>query len=241
MITIATDGSCIGNPGPGAYGFVAQTEQGLFPKAIPVAATTVGEMEVRAFLEAMLYYIANHMEQDTAHILCDSQYVVNGYNEWMAGWQAKGWRKGKGQLAHVDLWKRIADAKATVRHNVTVEWVRAHQNTGSLNDKVDALVNHSARTQEAFNGPSLQQGGDQIPPIILSDMLDAKAPTPAAGPDAAQSEALDIHPLPWTVDPIDAGDVTKFEINDANNFVVCLIDDEPVAHFIVDRANSAGT
>src|SRR3546814_3198370 len=68
MITIATDGSCIGNPGPGAYGFVAETEQGLFPKAIPVAATTVGEMEVRALLEALLYYIANHMEHDTALI-----------------------------------------------------------------------------------------------------------------------------------------------------------------------------
>src|SRR3546814_6994851 len=144
----STDGSCIGNPGPGAYGFVAETEQGLFPKAIPVAATTVGEMEVRALLEALLYYIANHMEHDTALIKCDSEYVVKGYNDWIEGWQAKGWRKSKGQLAHVELWTRIADANATVRHNVKVEWVRAHQNTRSLNDKVDALVNKCARTQE---------------------------------------------------------------------------------------------
>src|SRR3546814_4191472 len=80
---------------------------------------------VRALLEALLYYIANHMEHDTALIKCDSEYVVKGYNDWIEGWQAKGWRKSKGQLAHVELWKRIADAKATVRHNVKVEWVRA--------------------------------------------------------------------------------------------------------------------
>src|SRR3546814_9707464 len=68
------------------------------------------------------------------------------------------------------LWKRIADAKATVRHNVKVEWVRAHQNTGSLNDKVDALVNKCARTQEACNGPSLQDGTAQATGTIISDM-----------------------------------------------------------------------
>lgn len=31
--------------------------------------------------------------------------------------------------------------------------------------------------------------------------------------------------------------MTKYEINDANNFVVCLIDDEDVAQFIVDSVN----
>src|SRR3546814_20709409 len=68
------------------------------------------------------------------------------------------------------LWKRIADAKATVRHNVKVEWVRAHQNTGSLNDKVDALVNKCARTQEACNGPSLQDGTAPDTGPIIRDM-----------------------------------------------------------------------
>src|SRR3546814_15149314 len=61
---------------------------------------------------------------------------------------------------------------------------------------------------------------------------------PSAPPIGAQTSATEIHPRPWTIDPIDAGDVTKYEINDANNFVVCLIDDEVVAQFIVDRINS---
>src|SRR3546814_1515767 len=109
------------------------------------------------------------MEHDTALIKCDSEYVVKGYNDWIEGWQAKGWRQSKGQLAHVALWKRIADAKATVRHNVKVEWVRAHQNTGSLDDKADDRVNKCPRTQEDCHGPSLQYGPKQAQGTIISD------------------------------------------------------------------------
>jgi ribonuclease HI len=191
VITFATDGSCIGNPGPGAYGFVVQTPQGVFPKAISVPATTVGEMEVRGLLEALLYYIEHFQDQDEALIQCDSQYVVNGYNEWMAGWEAKGWKKNKGALAHIALWKEIADAKRTVRHNVTVEWVRAHQNTRSLNDKVDALVNSSARSQQDVNGPALQGGGAGAPSHLQEIVVAAEvASTPVAQDATPAVDAL---------------------------------------------------
>src|SRR3546814_10489867 len=90
------------------------------------------------------------------------------------------------------LWKRIADAKATVRHNVKVEWVRAHQNTGSLNDKVDALVNKCARTQEACNGPSLQDGTAQATGTIISDMAGATiGPPPAATKPVEPHDVVD--------------------------------------------------
>src|SRR3546814_9356062 len=76
-----------------------------------------------------------------------------------------------------------------VRHNVKVEWVRAHQNTGSLNDKVDALVNKCARTQEACNGPSLQDGTAQATGTIISDMAGATiGPPTAARPEENTSE-----------------------------------------------------
>lgn len=176
MIHIATDGSCIGNPGPGAYGFVARVDnEGLIVKAIPVAHTTVGEMEVRGLLEALLFYIDFCQDQDQATIQCDSTYVVNGYNEWMANWEAKGWKK-KGGLAHVELWKSIALAKSIIRHNVTVEWVRAHQNTGSLNDKVDALVNSCARAQEPCNGPAFQDNVDGTPAQFPRDIVIVEKP-----------------------------------------------------------------
>src|SRR3546814_17184219 len=62
---------------------------------------------------------------------------------------------------------------------------------------------------------------------------------PSAPPIGAQTSATEIHPRPWSIDPINAGAVTKYEVNDANNFVVCLIEDEVVAQFIVDRIHNA--
>lgn len=185
MITIATDGSCIGNPGPGAYAIHAvHTTEGktvsTFSRAIPHSHTTVGEMEVRGLLEALLF-IQSQLDEYGGPILiqCDSQYVVKGYNEWMAGWKAKGWRK-KGGLAHAELWQRIEAAKTAIISRVTVEWVRAHQNNGSLNDEVDALANNCARSQTSKNGPALQEGEiakDEIPPSASSETKPKATPS----------------------------------------------------------------
>lgn len=151
MITIATDGSSIGNPGPGAYAIYADLGSEQFGRAIACGHTTVGEMEVRALLEALLFIIHRDI-QEPVLIQSDSQYVVNGYNEWMAGWKAKGWTK-KGGLAHAGLWEQISNAKAWLQNSVTVVWVKAHQINGSLNDKVDQLANSCARSQIGHNGP----------------------------------------------------------------------------------------
>ncbi|AXK43889.1 ribonuclease H family protein [Erythrobacter aureus] len=148
MITIATDGSCIGNPGPGAYAFVVEIDGGISTESYFVEDTTVGEMEVRGLLEALLYVSECIDGQDRAAdvlIQCDAQYVVKGFNEWMANWKAKGWRK-KGGLAHAQLWEQIDAAKSRISCPLRVEWVRAHQNKGTLNDKVDAAANNTART-----------------------------------------------------------------------------------------------
>lgn len=148
MITIATDGSCIGNPGPGAYAFAAEIDGAVSIQSFFVPDTTVGEMEVRGLLEALLYVAECIDGQDRAAdvlIQCDAQYVVKGFNEWMANWKAKGWRK-KGGLAHAQLWEQIDAAKSRISCPLRVEWVKAHQNKGTLNDKVDAAANNTART-----------------------------------------------------------------------------------------------
>lgn len=186
MITIATDGSCIGNPGPGAYGFYADLGSGnIIKRAIPMPATTVGEMEVRALLEA-LFFVSEYIDEVQGiepvpvTIQCDSQYVVKGYNEWMAGWKQKGWKKSKGTLAHVELWKLIDQAKADMFSDVTVEWIRAHQNNGNLNDKIDEIVNNCARTQRSLNAqpyPDLTVEGAESGQRETSASADAASPS----------------------------------------------------------------
>ena len=200
MITIATDGSCIGNPGPGAYAFYADIDGHLVRRAIPSSATTVGEMEVRALLEALLF-ISDFIDQQPEPVLiqCDSQYVVNGYNDWMAGWKAKGWRK-KGGLAHTELWKQIDATKSRLQSPVTVTWVRAHQNNGSLNDRVDAIANYTARSQVAVNGPALQDTLELLPTPTEKEPLGS---TIAAALDVSSSEDRLVNLLRSARDMID--------------------------------------
>jgi hypothetical protein len=108
-------------------------------------------------------------------------------------------------------------------------------------DYIEAI--EVAPSETWYHGPSpILSALDQLGAIgtPLRDVLyeAAGATIPSGPPIGVHTHATEIHPLPWTVDPIDAGDVTKYEINDANNFVVCLLDDEVVAQFIVDRINS---
>lgn len=185
-IIIATDGSCIGNPGPGAFAMVADVMGERVVKAHPFPDTTVGGMEVRGLLEALLFLIAEGHAQRGVLIKCDAQYVVNGYNDWMAGWEAKGWNK-KGGLAHAALWKRIAAAKAQLGRNVRVEWVRAHQVGGCpLNAAADNHANNAARLQRAVGPAALQ----------LDDSSDGQAVRDAAIIVTGMPKAPPVHARP---------------------------------------------
>ncbi len=73
------------------------------------------------------------------HLTTDSQYVMKGITEWMAGWKRKGWRTStKKPVKNADLWKRLDEL--VNRHQVTWEWVRGH--TGHPeNERADRLAN----------------------------------------------------------------------------------------------------
>ncbi len=62
------------------------------------------------------------------HVVSDSEYLVRGMTEWMAGWIARGWRRGgkaKGQpVKNEDLWKALNEMCGQL--DVTFSHVRAH-------------------------------------------------------------------------------------------------------------------
>lgn len=164
MIHIATDGSCIqqgdfrqgdDTPRPGAYAMIAVHDDGMrTQRACPEANGLIGRMEASGLLLALEYVrdLPEAIHGEAVLIQCDSQYAVNSYNEWMIAWQANGWRKKKGTIANLDVWQKAWDVRqALAGRNVRVEWVKAHQNVGSLNDAVDALANECAHTQKAVS------------------------------------------------------------------------------------------
>jgi len=135
-VIIYSDGGCLGNPGPG--GWAAILIHGKVRREIAGAcsATTNNRMELTAAIEA-LKALKEPCEVD---FHTDSTYVRNGMTRWLAGWKAKGWRRGKKPLMNAELWRSL-DAESQ-RHRVRWHWVRGH--TGQPeNERCDELANEA--------------------------------------------------------------------------------------------------
>jgi ribonuclease HI len=82
-VQVATDGACLGNPGPGGWAWTTGAIDGSGGKLV----TTNQEMELRAILEAL----RAHPDQPIV-ILTDSQYAIDCVTTWLPGWRRNGWR-----------------------------------------------------------------------------------------------------------------------------------------------------
>lgn len=160
-IVIATDGSCIqqGNyrvgddtARPGACGFVARLQDGSkVRRAVPFADGTIGAMEVKGLLMALEAARVLRLDAEgPMTIKCDSEYAVKGFNEYLDGWERKGWRGSKGVIANLDDWRNISLIRKELGSAVSVQWVKGHS-TDPLNNEVDALVNGAARSQKGID------------------------------------------------------------------------------------------
>ena len=128
-VTIHTDGSCLGNPGPGGYGAILEHNGHEKELSGGFRRTTNNRMEILAVivgLEAL-------MESCSVTVYSDSRYVVDAIEKgWAKKWQANGWMRNKRERAlNPDLWDRLL--KALDRHKVEMKWVRGHAgNTGNI-------------------------------------------------------------------------------------------------------------
>ena len=136
-IVIYTDGACKGNPGPGGWGALLQsgnTEKELFGGE---RETTNNRMELMAVIEAL-----RALKRPCAVTLnVDSQYVLKGMTEWLAGWKAKGWKTSTKQpVKNVDLWQALDELVNRSGHAIEWRWVRGH-NGDAGNERADVLAN----------------------------------------------------------------------------------------------------
>jgi ribonuclease HI len=137
MLVAATDGSCLGNPGPGGWAWV--TEDGR-ESAMAARRTTNNRMELMAVLQLLE---AIHGDEDPLIVQTDSAYVVGIFTEWLAGWRERGMRTSRKQpVGNVDLIDRIASALDG--RDVRFEKVRGHAGH-PLNERADALAQASAQ------------------------------------------------------------------------------------------------
>ena len=133
QVTIYTDGGAAPNPGPGGWAavLIAQGAEKELSGAEP--HTTNNRMELTAAVEAL-----RALKHPCAvEFYTDSQYLQRGITEWLPGWRARGWSRGRQEIANLDLWQAL-DAE-TRRHQITWHWVKGHAGD-RYNERVDRLA-----------------------------------------------------------------------------------------------------
>ena len=140
LIKIYTDGSSIGNPGPGGYGIVMLTEDGEYKKEFSQGfkITTNNRMELLAViigLENLKYKNCN------VKIYTDSKYVKLGITEWIFNWKKNGWKtSSKKDVKNKNFWIELDHLVG--QNEIVWEWVKGHSGN-KYNDKVDELANQA--------------------------------------------------------------------------------------------------
>jgi ribonuclease HI len=143
-ITIYTDGSAKGNPGPGGYGVVLISGPHRKELSEGFRLTTNNRMELMAVcvaLEALRFPGSN------VTLYSDSKYVVEAVNQrWLLNWEKTGF-KGK---KNPDLWRRFLNIYR--QHKVRFVWVKGHASTIENNrcDYLAVQAASSANLKEDF-------------------------------------------------------------------------------------------
>ncbi len=142
-IIVYTDGSCLGNPGPGGWAFLvlegekSESEKIIFQQSGRSLHTTNNRMEMTAFLES-LKYLQKNFPLHQIEINSDSNLLVQTINQ--------GWKK----KANTDLWEEIDSLRPQI--NFHLHWVKAHANN-HWNNQCDKLAFAAAElAQEVAKG-----------------------------------------------------------------------------------------
>lgn len=147
-----TDGACTLNcnngkysKGPGGWAWalikdneVTNWKNGGSPK------TTNNEQELTAIMEALSYACKDTTQCDVVRIFSDSAYCINIFTQWINGWKANGWTRGKKHepIENLETIKTIYEMVFSLENSfIAVEWVKVK---GHSNDKFNNFVDQKA-------------------------------------------------------------------------------------------------
>jgi ribonuclease HI len=142
---VYTDGSCLGNPGPGGWGWAVP--DGPYASGAE-RQTTNQRMEITAVVKAL------EALEGPVLVMSDSTYVVNCFRDrWYEGWRRRGWRNSAGKpVANQDLWEPLLALALDPGRPVRFGWVKGHSGD-TMNDRVDLLATEAAASGRGESGP----------------------------------------------------------------------------------------
>ena len=138
-IHIYTDGSCIGNPGPGGWGVIVLFGDDKIELKGGAKDSTNNRMEMTAVIKALEWlhkkskFTEKQLNKTEITIHSDSNLIVQTMNQ---GWKRK---------ANTDLWAKIDKSRSWL--NITWKWVKAHHNN-KYNNEADKLALSEAVKQK---------------------------------------------------------------------------------------------
>ncbi|WP_241574814.1 ribonuclease HI [Rosenbergiella nectarea] len=148
QVEVFTDGSCLGNPGPGGYAAILRYGQHTKEFSEGYQLTTNNRMEL---LAAIIALEALSQPCDVT-LTTDSQYVRQGITQWIHNWKKRGWKTtDKKPVKNVDLWQRLD--LALKDHTIHWMWVKGHAGHPE-NERCDELArqaaNHPTRPDNGY-------------------------------------------------------------------------------------------
>ena len=135
-ITIYTDGSSRGNPGPGGYGAILMYGDKKKELSQGYRRTTNNRMELMGVIAALEALKKTGLD---ITIYTDSQYIVKAVKEgWLNKWLATNFAKGK---KNKDLWVKFYSLYQ--KHRIRFVWVKGHADN-AWNNRCDELATTAA-------------------------------------------------------------------------------------------------
>jgi len=149
-VYLYTDGSSLGNPGPGGYGlrlewagmsYIKEFSQGYI-------RTTNNRMELLAVIVGLELLKKQPLE---VVVYSDSKYVIDSVEKkWVFGWEKKGFKDKKNS----DLWKRFLMIYR--KHTVHFQWIKGH-NQHPQNERCDQLAVSAAKGKNLIPDVAYEQ------------------------------------------------------------------------------------
>jgi len=149
-ITIYTDGSSLGNPGPGGWGVVFICEGKIIHEFGGYEKnTTNNRMELQAVIEALKYLKkSDFLNIKEVKIHADSNYVLTGITSWIHNWEKNGWRTAnKKPVLNQELWKELILLVRKFKGKIIWRKVKGHSRH-IYNNKADEIATSKALLQK---------------------------------------------------------------------------------------------
>lgn len=147
---IYTDGSSLGNPGPGGFGVVVVDDEDklLFCHAkMSDENTTNNRQEMLAILYAAVRY---GRVEPTPQVYSDSAYAINTFTDWMYKWRDNNWLRSNNSIPeNLDIVKFYYELVVDGGFKIDLHKIKGH--SGIIwNEVADKLAKGELRVNEAI-------------------------------------------------------------------------------------------